>query len=240
MEAEVDNKLAAVLEGNVPYLRELKILVKIFENAETRNRLSADQEFTCLVVFAEGIGKLNNALGMLSLLGCKKVAKEDVSAVVEAFAKLNDIATPLLRQIFEYHGYHWVNLDAVIEHGHNYARSWTEVVLQTAEQFAFVSKNLDTEQACEILYSGGYESGKVQCHLELEFERAGKVLDAGGGRLPENHWPVKKEIKARSILQNTPSMTVKTFCRELELSDAIGGQLFHHIRGTVPRKRNRN
>ena len=56
----------------------------------------------------------------------------------------------------------------------------------------------------------------------------------------EENWTANEETQGRKILKTTPTMTVKTFCRELELSDTIGGQLFHHICGTTPRKRNRN
>lgn len=197
MEAEAEKKLAATLKSNAPYLRELSILAEIFDKAEPGRQLSPLNAITCLSIFAEGIGKLNNALGLLSFFGCKQVeiAESDM-VVVSSLAQLNNSAVPLLRRIFDRQGDEWFSRDTVIEHGHNYARSWTEVVLQTAEQFFFVSRTLNIQEACRILFAGAYESGKVECHLELEVERAWKVLNAANESRPENEWPTITRVAA--------------------------------------------
>lgn len=66
------------------------------------------------------------------------------------------------------------------------------------------------------------------------------ILEDAKSNTHSNDWPADKERDGRRILNNTPSMTVRTFCRELSIGDPMGGKLFHHIRGTTPRKRNRN
>ena len=81
------------------------------------------------------------------------------------------------------------------------------------------------------------------------FPNAGRTLGVMAGQMilenaksyfQEADWPADKERDGRKVLEKLPSMTVKTFCRELEIADPIGGKLFHHIRGTTARKRNRN
>lgn len=81
------------------------------------------------------------------------------------------------------------------------------------------------------------------------FPNAGKTFGVMAGQMiledPKDYmqtieWTADKERDGRKLLNNDPSMTVKTFCRKLSISDPIGGKLFHHIRETKPRKRNRN
>jgi hypothetical protein len=81
------------------------------------------------------------------------------------------------------------------------------------------------------------------------FPNAGRTLGVMAGQmimedskdyLQAVEWPADKERDGRKLLQDDPSMTVRTFCRNVEIGDTIGGKLFHHIRGTKPRKRNRN
>lgn len=169
-----------VSEENRPWLRELQTVVKTLDAARLRGGLKPENEIVCLAVFSECVGKINRVLGWLVLVPYTTDRDPNSPGLLDPVIQQLRHELPHLRRIYEIQQGAWFTRDSVLEHGCCYARTWSDIVLQTAEQVEFLSRHFDAIRACEMLHESKYESGKVLLHLEIEFEHAGlRLCDLG-------------------------------------------------------------
>lgn len=122
----------------------------------------------------ETVNKINSTLGVLCNLGGGPF-EDEFSSFVETAVQDFKRLLPDVRNIYDRHKDTSFCRSTALNHGLCNARTWHDIVLQTAEGFVEGSRLLNSRNACQILHRSQYESGKVQIHLELESEYACKA-----------------------------------------------------------------
>lgn len=68
--------------------------------------------------------------------------------------------------------------------------------------------------------------------------RAAREATQGKKKDPTKSWSHAQEQRGRQELDKQPGIKTKAFVKVVKISDKVGGELLHYLRGTKPKKRN--
>ena len=216
-----------VSKENDQWLREVETTAKTLEASTSGGGLTTE-----LRVLTESIFKINENLSVLAILGGGPPDPE-FDSVVDTITQDFRVLLPWVRMIYEARKDQWFDRGNVLQHGYCHARTWHELVLKNAEEFTEGARLISARRACRLLHDSQYESGKVQIHLELEFEHAGKPDD-------QSAWTPALIEKGKRIIADTAGIKSKQFARAMKMSDAEGGELYRNLTGKPKQSRRTN
>ncbi|GEM_PF-2449209 len=177
-EKKTESDRTQISKEHADWLREVETTAKAVDV-----RVSSGSVTKELGVLTESIYKINELLSVLATLGGGPPEPE-FSDIIETIIQDFRLLLPWVRIVYEARKDTWFNRVNVLKHGHCHARTWHDIVLQTAEGITEGSRLISSRHACKILHGSQYESGKIQIHLELERESASKANVPCAGNIP--------------------------------------------------------
>jgi hypothetical protein len=220
-----NRKLAAmntdiqVSEKNRQWLREVETTAKNLEASTSSSGFAPE-----LRVLTDSVCKFNENLGVLNILGGGPPEPE-FDSIIGTIVQDFRILLPRVRTIYEARKDAWFITNNVLKHGFCHARTWHDIVLRNAEEVTEGSRLITARHACRLLHDSEYESDKIQIHLELEFEYAGKAIQTGEGRTgPKQYslfrepqeWLRLRKLKGLSHSRNTWPALVKRYGADID------------------------